>query len=276
MRHRASSWCRIGISTPTSFNRYRPCGEHPRSTSSRRASRRKWRDSCLGGHRIHRNEVELPSGLPLSSHSPQEGCEEAGGVEGDFSPRHPILGGPDVVRQPSVTSSPGSPPPPLPRRSRGRPRDGGTPSVSGTTFSNRLEDLRGSWGVNAVSDRSFRLIAAGWVPFSEDQYERAWQSFMSFLRASSVPLHQASLRTVTDYLSHLFDVGMSWSTIAIHKSMISMTMAPIDGVNIGDHPLVKRLMRGVFKERPSRRANPAPWDLLKVLDIFQRWPFRNS
>jgi hypothetical protein len=77
---------------------------------------------------------------------------------------------------------------------------------------------------------------------------------------------------VTDYLSHLFDMGMSWSTIAIHKSTISMTMAPIDGVNIGDHPLNKRLMRGVFKDRPSRRANPAPWDPLKVLDIFQQWP----
>jgi hypothetical protein len=31
-------------------------------------------------------------------------------------------------------------------------------------------------------------------------------------------------------------------------------------------------MKGLFKERPSRRANPAPWDPLKVLDIFQHWP----
>jgi hypothetical protein len=55
---------------------------------------------------------------------------------------------------------------------------------------------------------------------------------------------------VLNYLTHLFDNGMSWSTIAIHNSTISLTMAPVDGVNIGDHPLVKRLMRGVFKERP--------------------------
>jgi hypothetical protein len=80
------------------------------------------------------------------------------------------------------------------------------------------------------------------------------------------------LRTVLDYLTHLYDRGMSWSTIAIHKSTISMTMAPVDGVNIGDHPLVKRLIRGVFKERPSRQANPALWDPLKVLSLFQHWP----
>jgi hypothetical protein len=75
-----------------------------------------------------------------------------------------------------------------------------------------------------------------------------------------------------DYLTHLFDLGLSWSTIATHKSTISMTMAPVGGVNIGEHPLVKRLMRGVFKERPSSRANPVPWDPLKVFEIFHQWP----
>ena len=80
------------------------------------------------------------------------------------------------------------------------------------------------------------------------------------------------MRVVIDYLTHLFDVGMSWSTIAIHKSTISMTMAPVDGVNIGDLLLIKWLMRGVFKERPSRRFIPAPWDPLRVFGIFQLWP----
>jgi hypothetical protein len=51
-----------------------------------------------------------------------------------------------------------------------------------------------------------------------------------------------------------------------------MTMAPIDGVRVGDHPLVKRLMSGVFNKRPSRRAAPALWDPLKVLSVFQHWP----
>jgi hypothetical protein len=49
-------------------------------------------------------------------------------------------------------------------------------------------------------------------------------------------------------------------------------MAPIDGAKVGDHPLVKRLMSGIFNERPSRRANPALWDSLKVLSVFQHWP----
>jgi hypothetical protein len=182
----------------------------------------------------------LCAGLPLSSYSPpQEGHEEAGVVEGSVSPRHSVLGSPDLVRQSPGASSVGRPSSSLPKRPRHRPVDRGASSISGAALLSRLEDLRGSWGVDAVSDRSFRLIAAGWKQ-SEDHYERAWRSFKAFLHASSIPLHQATLKTVLDYLTHLYDRGLSWSSIGIHRSTISMTMAPIDGANIGDHPLVKR------------------------------------
>jgi hypothetical protein len=51
-----------------------------------------------------------------------------------------------------------------------------------------------------------------------------------------------------------------------------MTMAPIDGARVGDHPLVRKLMSGVFNKRPPRRAKPELWDPLKVLNVFQHWP----
>jgi hypothetical protein len=51
-----------------------------------------------GSHRCTQPEVGLRVGLPLpSSSSPQEGYQEAGKVQGDVSPRHPVLGRPDVV-----------------------------------------------------------------------------------------------------------------------------------------------------------------------------------
>jgi hypothetical protein len=148
----------------------------------------------------------------------------------------------------------------------------GEPPPNLETFSHRLDNFRGYWGVDAISDRSFYLITAGWKQSSEDRYERAWQSFKNFLRSSSIPFHQASLRNVLDYLTHLYNCKLSWSTIGIHRSAISMTMAPIGGVRVGDHPLVKRLMSGVFNERPSCRAAPALWDPLKVSSVFQHWP----
>jgi hypothetical protein len=75
-----------------------------------------------------------------------------------------------------------------------------------------------------------------------------------------------------DYLTHLYDCRLSWSTIGIHRSAISRMMAPIDGVRVGNYLLVKRLMSGVCNERPPRRAAPALWDPLKVSSFFQHWP----
>jgi hypothetical protein len=74
------------------------------------------------------------------------------------------------------------------------------------------------------------------------------------------------------YLAHLYEKGFLWSTIGIHRSTLSMMMAPIDGVRVGVYPLVKVLVSGVFNKRPPRRAKPELRDPLKVLNVFQHWP----
>jgi hypothetical protein len=105
-----------------------------------------------------------------------------------------------------------------------------------------------------------------------ESYERAWQAFKQFLRPSAIPFDQASVEQVADYLSHLFKKKLEWSTINTHRSAISMTLAPVDGVSIGEHPFITRLMRGVFTKRPQRYKIPVAWDPNKVLDVFQHWP----
>jgi hypothetical protein len=143
------------------------------------------------------------------------------------------------------------------RRHRHQPHDRRASSNSGQALPCHLDDFRRCWGFDSISDRSFHLIKAGWKRSSEERYERAWQSFNDFFCPSSIPFYQASLRDVMDYLAHLYNRKLSWSTIGIHRSAISMTLAPIDGVQVGNHPLVKRLMGGVFNETPSSGCSDA-------------------
>jgi len=97
-----------------------------------------------GSHRRAQHEVGLQAGLPLSPHSPpQEGYAEAGVVQGDVSPRHPVLGGPDLVRQSPGASSGGRPSSSLQRRPPHRPVNSGASSIPGAALPSRLEDLRG-------------------------------------------------------------------------------------------------------------------------------------
>ena len=80
------------------------------------------------------------------------------------------------------------------------------------------------------------------------------------------------MREVLEYLTHLFDRGLKYSTVNIHRSAISSTLPLVDGVPVGQHPFVKRLMKGVFNKRPpSRRLYPS-WRIADVCKIFEDWP----
>ena len=57
-----------------------------------------------------------------------------------------------------------------------------------------------------------------------------------------------------------------YRTINSYRSAISMTHAPVDGVVVGNHPLVSRLMKGVFNSRPPQPRYAVTWDVGLVLN----------
>ena len=70
----------------------------------------------------------------------------------------------------------------------------------------------------------------------------------------------------------LFKKGLKYSTINVHRSAISMTLPPVSGTHLGQHPLIVRLMKGVHNHRPpSRRLFPS-WNAGQVVSSFKDWP----
>jgi hypothetical protein len=52
------------------------------------------------------------------------------------------------------------------------------------------------------------------------------------------------------YFSHLFIKDFATSTINVRRSTLSMTLEPIDGKKIGDHPLLVQLLKGYYNLKP--------------------------
>ena len=50
-----------------------------------------------------------------------------------------------------------------------------------------------------------------------------------------------------------------------------MTHGPIDGVLVGKHPLVSRLLKGIFNQRPPQPRYSSTWDVGVVLDHIKSW-----
>ena len=75
-----------------------------------------------------------------------------------------------------------------------------------------------------------------------------------------------NLVNVLQYLSDLHSDGYATRTVNVHRSMLSMTLDPLDGRNIGEHPMVIQLMKGCYNANPPRPRYDSTWDPAVVLD----------
>ena len=64
-----------------------------------------------------------------------------------------------------------------------------------------------------------------------------------------------------DFLAGLYDQGLQHRSINSIRSAVSMTHKQVDGSPIGQHPLVTRLLKGVYNQWPPQPRYSATWDV---------------
>ena len=78
-----------------------------------------------------------------------------------------------------------------------------------------------------------------------------------------------NLVQVLKFLTFLHSSGKSYNTINIYRSMLSMTLPPIDGSPLGKNPLIIRLMKGCYNSHPPLPRYVHTWDLNILLNFMQ-------
>ena len=131
--------------------------------------------------------------------------------------------------------------------------------------SGRLAFVRRSFKDQKFSERVCKILQASWKPGTEKQYQSAWKRFFSWCSQRSCDLFSCSLNIVLDYLVDLFYKGLEYSTINSHRSAISVTHLPVDGICVEIHPFISRLMEGIFNLCPPCPRYVPTWDISVVL-----------
>ena len=231
----------------------------------------------LGGVPKRRSLRRPPPSLGLSvgvhfpsSATPPSSPRQNGALEGGIHPHHPLLEDAEMVSSPSGHEDSGSKAPSPTTKSGNRSNDRFTSAQTQPSSSTRLEDFR-RLHASSISDESFRLVAESWRKSSSTRYDAVWRSFQDFLSSGRIPLDKVDLTIVSDYLSSLFHKGLAYRTICLHRSVLSMTLPHFDGVAVGDHPLIGRLIKGVFNQRPPSRRIYDAWDVGKAFQVFADW-----
>ena len=136
----------------------------------------------------------------------------------------------------------------------------------------RLSDF---WEQNSdgfsLSTPARQLIEASLRDSTERQYGSKWRKWLHYCSLQRISPTSPTVINVIEFLTELFETGHSHSSINGYRSAISSTVAIVDGFKLGQHPLVTRLMKGVFNKRPPQQKLFSSWSVKKVLLTLQKW-----
>ena len=132
--------------------------------------------------------------------------------------------------------------------------------------SSRVANIRNSLGHQGVSNQATTLILSSWRKTTEDAYSCCWQRWEQWCTSAVYNSIHAPISAILDFLARQFADGKQSRTIKSYCSAISMTHTPIDGVVVIKHPLVTRLMKGVFNRRPPQPGYSFIWNVGTVLE----------
>ena len=80
---------------------------------------------------------------------------------------------------------------------------------------------------------------------------------------SSDPV-SGDISKVLNFLAYLFNAGYQYRSLNSYRSAISSVHEKVDGHSVGEHPLVARVLKGAFHERPPKPRYSETWDVSTV------------
>ena len=101
-----------------------------------------------------------------------------------------------------------------------------------------------------VSEKSKALILNSWRKGTTKQYKTYLNKWKKHCTSTGHNPISPPLHVGIDFLAELADT-LGYNAVNTARSALSSKICLPNGTNFGKHPLVKRLLKGVFEKKPS-------------------------
>ena len=103
-----------------------------------------------------------------------------------------------------------------------------------------------------LSERVLSLITSSWSAGTKKQYKPYIDKWCKYCSEHGLDPVKAPINAGAEFLADIFHTTkLEYSAMNTARSALSAIIEPVNGISFGKQPLIKRLIRGVFKERPS-------------------------
>ena len=107
--------------------------------------------------------------------------------------------------------------------------------------------------------------------FNHKNYNSSWRQWEQWCIQSSTNPISPTLSDILNFLAYQFQQGKQYRSLNCYRSALSSVLAPIDGFDIGRHPLVCRIRKGAFQLRPPQAKYSVFWSVSSVLNHMASW-----
>ena len=145
-------------------------------------------------------------------------------------------------------------------------------SIGEKTQIDGMSVIRSALDNQGISQSAQKLILSSWRDGTRKQYRTFWKKWKNFAGEQSVNPLCPPVNKVLDFLTELYEQGLGYSGINTARCALSSLIVMEGNTTIGKHPLVQRLVRGVYQERPSLPRYKNTWDTNKVLHHLKSFP----
>ena len=144
-----------------------------------------------------------------------------------------------------------------------------TTSHGGQTETNCLQVFGESLTKQGISAEATKIILKSWRKDASKQYLSYYKKWLDFCHREQISTFCPSLAQVMEFLLSLFNSGLTYSSLNTARSALSSILPSMDGIPVGQHPLVFRFLKRVFESRPAMPRHTAVWDVNQVLDFLK-------
>ena len=100
-----------------------------------------------------------------------------------------------------------------------------------------------------LSSSAQEILMASWRSGTSKQYQSYLNRWKSYCQEHNVDLFNPDLKYPIEFLVSLYKTGLGYSAINTARSALSTILICRDGYKFGEHPLVCRYMKGVFRTK---------------------------
>ena len=136
-----------------------------------------------------------------------------------------------------------------------------------------MENLKQPLSTTDFSEGVEKLVEASLGEGTRKDYKAKFQRYQNWCLGRGLYPRSAPLKDILEFLAEFHQEGLAYNTLCGYRSMLSLYHDPIDGISLGSHPLIGKLLKGVFNLNPPLKKFCPEWEVSIVLDFLTKEPF---